>query len=431
VLTPEDITQALAGSLITKVIYLENPEQASPVATRPDQPLETDLKPSQDLLAEARALGRPMLVLRLGGRTLSPEEMAREAIPGTVLLPDQKTISMPPVGPYVPWARWPIYDPYLGPKPAEEECLSDGGDIGRPAGFDRDGRLQGLDPSDTVAEYKDSHGGRHVAHSNRICICVPRFAVIRTATPPAGYETAMVVGGAQGVQERAQINTRVPSLLAQQNEQLQGLRGRERPSANIGALGLDRLIRLEVLHAYEIDVGPAAALGSQALRLLTEEQRTRLTRQMELSRLLSQPYATQSVGQVEGASVVGRVEGLNTITTVQEARDCTLSCKEVPHAPDKPLCLYKWASAQTAKVGDTVTFYLKYSNQGGQPITEVAVSDSLTARLEYIPGSAKSDRDAVFTMQENSAGSLILRWEVSGRLLPGKSGVVSFQARIR
>ena len=58
-------------------------------------------------------------------------------------------------------------------------------------------------------------------------------------------------------------------------------------------------------------------------------------------------------------------------------------------------------------------------------------SDSLTARLEYIPGSARSDRDAVFTLQQNEAGSVALRWEITGVLQPGKSGVVSFQARIR
>jgi hypothetical protein len=34
-------------------------------------------------------------------------------------------------------------------------------------------------------------------------------------------------------------------------------------------------------------------------------------------------------------------------------------------------------------------------------------------------------------MRANEAGSLILRWETSGQLLPGQSGVVSFQARIR
>ena len=61
----------------------------------------------------------------------------------------------------------------------------------------------------------------------------------------------------------------------------------------------------------------------------------------------------------------------------------------------------------------------------------MVVSDSLTGRLEYVSGSAKSDRETIFTMQDNEAGSLVLRWEVAGRLLPRESGIVSFQARVR
>ena len=78
-----------------------------------------------------------------------------------------------------------------------------------------------------------------------------------------------------------------------------------------------------------------------------------------------------------------------------------------------------------------MTFTLRYRNNSGQPIDDLAVTDSLTGRLEYVPGSAKADRNSVFTMQTNEAGSLILRWEVSGRLMPGESGKVTFQARIR
>ena len=103
----------------------------------------------------------------------------------------------------------------------------------------------------------------------------------------------------------------------------------------------------------------------------------------------------------------------------------------MPPPPDKPLALHKWADRQAAQVGDVVTFFLKYSNHGGGEISDVAVSDSLTGRLEYIPGSARADRDAVFTLQENEAGSVILRWEITGKLQPGQSGVVSFQARVR
>ena len=78
-------------------------------------------------------------------------------------------------------------------------------------------------------------------------------------------------------------------------------------------------------------------------------------------------------------------------------------------------------------------FTVKCSSRrsGGQPITDVAVSDSLTGRLEYVPGSARADRDAVFTLAPNEAGSQVLRWQISGRLLPGQTGIVSFQARVR
>jgi uncharacterized repeat protein (TIGR01451 family) len=134
---------------------------------------------------------------------------------------------------------------------------------------------------------------------------------------------------------------------------------------------------------------------------------------------------------MEGPAVVGRVEETQLKTTLQEVRDFVACCNDKIEVPEKPLQLCKWAEQKEYKIGDVVTFHLRYTNVGGKPITDVAVSDSLTARLDYIPGSARSDRDAVFTLQQNEAGSAIVRWEVSGVLQPGKSGVVTFQARIR
>ena len=48
-----------------------------PVATKADQPFEMDVPPGRDLMAEARGLGRPLLIVRLGQRDVSPEELAR------------------------------------------------------------------------------------------------------------------------------------------------------------------------------------------------------------------------------------------------------------------------------------------------------------------------------------------------------------------
>ncbi|HMF15347.1 MAG TPA: hypothetical protein VKE94_23695, partial [Gemmataceae bacterium] len=140
------------------------------------------------------------------------------------------------------------------------------------------------------------------------------------------------------------------------------------------------------------------------------------------------PSGTQSViGPVELANaqtiaIIGRMEGTEVIGAVLE--------KPTIHCPDK-LVLCKWASAKAAQLGDVITFYLKYSNNGGQAISDIAVNDSLTERLQYAPSTARSDRSAVFTTQVNEAGSLILRWEVGGTLQPGTSGILSFQARVR
>ena len=176
-------------------------------------------------------LGRPVLIVRLGARMLSAEEMAQQAIPGTVLLPGQEGLGLPPVPPCIPWAGIPVYDPILGPRPAEEECMHDGGDVGTPAGLDAQGRLRGLDPSDTVAVYTDNHGQKHLAISNRVCICVPRFGIVTVPLAPAGYESYLALGRAETVLEQAVLRTKLPPVEVRQHEQLVAVSSRERASA--------------------------------------------------------------------------------------------------------------------------------------------------------------------------------------------------------
>ncbi len=431
VFTDQDVSAVLNGAMLTKVVYLEHPDLAVGTGPRQDGPLEFTVPADRDLLADARGLGRPMLVIRLGQRDVPPEELARCSVPDTILFPGQRALPPPRVGPPLTWTCGPAYDPFWGPRPLEEECLHDGGDVGLPAGIDGQGRLQGVDPSDAVAEYGDSHGRRRVVCSNRVCLCVPRFAALRSELPLAAFDTSVGPVAALKIHEQEQLQLRVPSREAHQYEQLKALQGRKRPTAAVATEGVLPLLRLEVLAAEVLDVGPVAALCLKPVQQLTEVERARFTRQMELARQLNEVKHLAGVEQVQVTAVVGRVEGLDVVSAQAETRDLTVCCNEAPHAPEKPLVLYKWADAQAAQVGDTVTFYLKYTNHGGRPITDVAVVDSLTGRLEYVAGSAKSNRAAVFTMQQNEAGSLLLRWEVSGRLLPGDSGVVSFQARIR
>lgn len=431
VLTAADLERIRAGSLVTKVIYLENPDRAAPVATLPDAPLETDVAADRDLLAEARELGRPIAVVRFGGRTVPADELARYVVPGTVLLPGEKGLAHAALPPCLPLADRRFLDPIAGPRPPEEECLRDGGDRGLRAAIDADGRLRGVEPEDTVAEYTDARGRRHVVCSNRVCVCVPRFAVLRSETPFGQHDHVVTVNDTRAIHAQEQVKSRVPSLLAGQVEQLKAVKGRERPSIWLTEIGVAVAARVEVLQANQVDWGPAVALGAEAVRQLRERDRLVLLKQLEWALELSRVEGVKEYDQTAGTAVAARVQGgPEVLKATVVTRDFTVCCGE-PSVPEGPLVLFKCADRPAAKVGDVVTFTLRYANHGGRPLTDVAVSDSLTGRLEYVPGSAKADRDAVFTLQENEAGSVLLRWEIGGIVQPGQGGVVRFQARIR
>jgi hypothetical protein len=71
----EDLNNALAGRLVTRVIYLEDPQTALPLADAPQKQRTLDIRPQEDPLLEADRLGRPVAVLRIGSR-VPPDQPA-------------------------------------------------------------------------------------------------------------------------------------------------------------------------------------------------------------------------------------------------------------------------------------------------------------------------------------------------------------------
>ncbi len=67
----EEIELALDGRMITKVIYLEQPQLANPIKMDSTVPVDI-LRPSENPIAFADMLGRPMAIVRLGGRIPLP-----------------------------------------------------------------------------------------------------------------------------------------------------------------------------------------------------------------------------------------------------------------------------------------------------------------------------------------------------------------------
>jgi uncharacterized repeat protein (TIGR01451 family) len=284
-----------------------------------------------------------------------------------------------------------------------------------------------------VGEYTDAAGRRRVVPSNRICLCSPRFAVLRSNLPLGRYEGVIGVQDADVVHSQNLMEQRTPSLQERQFAELKSISGRERPTGAQATTGVGGLVRVEILNARQLDTSLVTYLIRKKADIFTEVERTRFVKQVEFALELSQPIGVSEFIQKIGTAALARVEGTTDVVSgTLETRDFTLCCDEpCPLPPDKPLLLIKCADRQSAQQGDVVTFFLRYSNHGGRPLTDVAVSDSLSSRLEYIPGSAQSDRDAVFTTEQNEAGSLILRWEVSGRLGAGQGGVLRFQAKVR
>jgi hypothetical protein len=73
-LTQEDLELALAGKFVTRVIYVEDPQTATPAPEIGGTQTWFDVGPGRDPLAAADALGHPVAILRMGGRLPTADE---------------------------------------------------------------------------------------------------------------------------------------------------------------------------------------------------------------------------------------------------------------------------------------------------------------------------------------------------------------------
>jgi len=90
-LTQQELEMALDGKFVTRVIYLEDPDAALPIAQDPDSQSYYEVATYENPLEVADRLGRPVAILRMGGRV--PEESG----------PDMKFLyGCPPLRRYLP-----------------------------------------------------------------------------------------------------------------------------------------------------------------------------------------------------------------------------------------------------------------------------------------------------------------------------------------
>ncbi|MEM9942827.1 MAG: hypothetical protein AAF939_14785 [Planctomycetota bacterium] len=113
VLTMNDLRQALDGNFVSKVIYLEDPQNAVPQKHVENRQPEIDVNQGVDPLKAARQLGRPMAIVRIGSRIPTATDLANF----TFGAPDAQILPAPNPGQFNPQYIEPVeFKPLQLPK---------------------------------------------------------------------------------------------------------------------------------------------------------------------------------------------------------------------------------------------------------------------------------------------------------------------------
>ena len=378
------------GQLVTQVIYLEDPELAIPLKLGKDEAPFTTISPAEDPNKVARALGRVMAVVRIGGRQPSVEELQGPSgvagIPGgpcPYLTANGSPCQMP-------------CGPVCSPAPSKmtkprDEYLCDGGDGGVPLHYGGNGILLGVDPRDAFVNF-EADGRSRVLPTNVICVFAPRFASIRVAF---------------GASEALGASTAIMNERMERQEQSAGNQGPKKvaiaQAAEIGrvkskASGLSTRVfasegsEVRVLGGFDVPTLLATDKLVQSVDRKVQAQK---------AGLMKIKTKAEGIKSAEGPVVTGIVAGAGQTVMVWPPRE--VAGVEVP--PKKPgLAVVKLVSADEAEPGDTLTYTIKYRNMGNLPIRAVSIIDSLLPRLEYVPGSAQGVAGTIFTYGANQAG---------------------------
>lgn len=426
----EELSQALAGRMITKILYIEDPDLAQPQASVPNSPLVTVAEPGQDIIRLALRKGRPVARVSVGSRLVEEGELERAAIPGTVWQVGAEAPERPSIAPYLPLCPPPC-DPVTGACKPDLEIVRDGGDRAPRAAIGGQSEAVGVDTEDSVAEFTNSKGARRVIPSNRVCLYMPRFCWVSQQIGLGTVDHQTGPAGAVSTSGPDRLDHRVPSLATVAETRINGVRGRLRP----GGIGLTqyagRVVKLQILQGQELVQAPLQNLVERGADAVTDRQRPQSTVQQERLLVKTGGISLHELMAETKSVALSRIEnGPQVISTEATLREVLSDCKEDMVILSHPMVLHKTADKQVALPGDVVTFTLRFANMTGKALRDVAIVDNLSPRLEYVEGSSRSSKETVFTVQENEAGSLILRWE-AGTLAAGESAVVRFQAKVR
>lgn len=454
--TIDELDAAVEGRMLTKVVYLEQPQLALPFELTGDTAVRT-VQPQINLISEADKVGRPLAIIRLGGRVPAANETRgaffgngapvlvgqvsnlpaqssrtnRKLQKGQVEnLPYEQAVSFSAAEPRVQLASHETSNfkqnrsglVAASPALAEQfpdEYLFDGGDREYPVHYDGD-IMVGVESEDTVAEFRDHKGARKVKASNRVAIYSPRFAAVRTFTSISeGYNVQRPISNVDQVQG-AGLRQKVGGKTGVQRDRVQGVRMRSRVSGVFS-------------QTTRKDVSAAKAI-TQHVKLMNlfedvqflHDGKMRQSEMAQLHRGMNSAATwTRDLNPVIVANLTAAQEVYANFKVAE------LVGTDEGHKQPGRLRLVKLADKEVAKPGDVITFTIRFDNLGDRELRHVRLIDNLTPRLEYVDDSATSDLPGSINVDDNGEGSHILRFELDNPLPRNTGGVITFQAKLR
>jgi uncharacterized repeat protein (TIGR01451 family) len=456
-ITQDDLELALAGGMVVRTIYLENPAAAFP-EREADQQRSFDVLPNEDPLHVADDLGRPMAILRLGSRvpigsdfdaeflfgsppvewTATNGEVLEHAEPRT-----DETVQSPIVSDDASWlaaATDPNCPCQNGASPEscycgargdnpdgrppgvvgiwpEDEYICDGGDQQTRVVVPASKQVAGLDPEDTIVHYDTEAGRTVVTASNNVCIYAPRFAAVRKVIQAS--EDGLLLS-------MHELERRTPPLTDH---------GADRPTLIDQPLQPLRNDGLKGPLALRYRTGGIDLVGSLPVRELAQDFRA--YEDLQVIRLGIHRSSEQAKLLEAARSAIAWTDYLapevmldDQLAEVDVTAEKAEAVYRVDQGPPR-LRVIKVASCGCALPGEEITFTLRFDNIGEQTISNVTVLDNLTTRLEYVAETAECSLPADFRTEDNQARSLALRWQIRAPLKPGDGGIIRFRCRVR
>lgn len=321
-------------------------------------------------------------------------------------------------GPKSAWTP-PGIQPENGGQWPQDEFIGDGGVGPYGVKVHDDFTISGLKPENTIVHFDTIDGKVGVAASNRVEIYSPKFRAVRQVISPGiNQQVDRITDVASdrlmasqernvGVMQSKQHRGVGEGIAAVPTEQfLAGVKGSE-ISNRRQLMQLDNSYRayenLKVIKTGELDRSEGAMLAESARRAAVWN------------------YTSQPQVLVDSQRVMAAVqnEGPGELFTLKK------------DTKNPQVRIIKIASVDSARSGDHVEFTIRFDNVGDEPVGNVTILDSLTGRLQYAENTAQCSKKGAFMVEPNTAGSLVLRWEIEEPLEPGEGGIIRFECIVR